>query len=71
MLLKVDFIALDWAALLCLLFVGQVLVNRGLLNFSKNEFVAAQENFRKAAAAAAAKEEPPDDTDGERQRLPL
>eukprot|EP00752_Nemacystus_decipiens_P007280 g6516.t1 len=40
----------------------RVLVNRGLLNFSKNEFVAAQENFRNAAALAA-EEEPPDDTD--------
>lgn len=45
---------------------GQVLVNRGLLNFSKNEFVAAQGNFRNAAAAAA-KGEPPDDNDGERK----
>ncbi|CAM9831498.1 unnamed protein product [Scytosiphon promiscuus] len=43
----------------------QILVNRGLLDFSRNEFVAAQENFRKAAAAAAtaAEEEPPDDSD--------
>lgn len=64
-MLTVDTIAVDWAALFCLLFwpSRQVLVNRGLLDFSKNEFVAAQENFRNAAAAAA-KEEPPDDTDG-------
>eukprot|EP00903_Cladosiphon_okamuranus_P008957 g8571.t1 len=40
----------------------RVLVNRGLLNFSQNEFVAAQENFR-SAATVAAKAEPPDDTD--------
>ncbi|CAN0523062.1 unnamed protein product, partial [Ectocarpus sp. 12 AP-2014] len=44
----------------------RILVNRGLLDFSRNEFVAAQENFRNAATEAAmlaAKEEPPDDRD--------
>ncbi|CAM9686740.1 unnamed protein product [Ectocarpus sp. 8 AP-2014] len=44
----------------------RILVNRGLLDFSRNEFVAAQENFRNAATEAAvlaAKEEPPDGSD--------
>lgn len=32
----------------------QILVNRGLLLLSKNDFVSAQEKFEKAAGAAAA-----------------
>lgn len=46
----------------------QILLNRGLLFFAKNEFVAAQESFQRAAtvsAAAAVKEAPPDERDGE------
>lgn len=43
----------------------QVLIDRGLHLFSKNEFVGAQESFRKAADAVAAEGEPPDLTDGE------
>lgn len=50
-------------------FRGQILVNRGLLLFAKNDFVSAQENFEKAAAAAAAavdtKHETRDEWDGE------
>lgn len=43
----------------------QILIDRGLHLFSKNEFVGAQESFRKAAEAVAAESEPPDHTDGE------
>lgn len=42
----------------------QVLVNNGLLSFSRNNFVAAQESFQKAASAAA-KTEPSSLNDGE------
>lgn len=41
----------------------QILVNNGLLSFSKNNFVAAQESFQKAASAAAKAE--PSNLDGE------
>lgn len=46
----------------------QILVNRGLLLLSKNDFVSAQENFEEAAAVAAAalsaKQKQPQNTDG-------
>lgn len=45
---------------------SQILVNRGLLLFSKNEFVAAQESFEGAAelTAAVAKAAPPRQSEG-------
>lgn len=43
----------------------QILVNRGLLLFSKNDFVSAQENFEKAATAAAANQCPRKESEGE------
>lgn len=43
----------------------QILLNRGLLLFSKNDFVSAQENFEKAAmAAAASSHEQPNNSEG-------
>lgn len=47
----------------------QILVNRGLLLLSKNDFVSAQENFEQAVAVATvalnAKQKQPQRTDGE------